>query len=292
MNGKLKQPIMDTLKNKNLSPIKHVCVDIFKQYPLLPVPKQLLNLFRKNEEHKIIDILQNMREPNFKDILNTENDKNLKQTLFSIFVTNKVTRNTALHYAASIGDVEFTKFLLNGCKDKLEAANLQNILGFTPLHYASAFGNYEISKILIENGAGVNLRTTDSKTPLHFAAQNGHFRTSRLLLDHGASIQAKDEYGFTPTRYATGLGHKNLALALQKELNKGDLNIVQNQIRNQKRILTSSLIISLFAFAVLISFIQKFLRSSDYILIHNENQICINAFFTIFENTKLEKICK
>lgn len=48
------------------------------------------------------------------------------------------------------------------------------VLGLSPLHMAVLEGNLNAVKLLVEHGADVNRRDTDTWTPLHAACAEGH----------------------------------------------------------------------------------------------------------------------
>lgn len=79
--------------------------------------------------------------------------------------------NTAMHYAARIGDIELLALLL----EKGAGVKAQDATGSTPLHYFAATAPFlftEISDVdktvamLVAAGADVNARNKDEKTPL------------------------------------------------------------------------------------------------------------------------------
>ncbi len=61
--------------------------------------------------------------------------------------------------------------------------------GYGPLHHAAAHGCVDAATILIEAGADVNAKTSESKTPLYEAAWNGRAKTTKLLLEKGADAR-------------------------------------------------------------------------------------------------------
>jgi hypothetical protein len=117
-------------------------------------------------------------------------------------------RNTVLHAAASYGDVEMARVLLN-----LEAdVNIQNEYGCTPLNYvlgsdslASSVevSNYQeslanVARLLLDHGADINTRDNNGEIPLHIAVSNRYIELVRVLLEYGADVGAEDMEGRTP----------------------------------------------------------------------------------------------
>jgi uncharacterized protein len=78
-------------------------------------------------------------------------------------------RVAPLHAAASVGDVETMRLLLDRGADP----NASHQLGFTPLHAAAANGNIEMAKLLVARGADRHARTDDGKDAATIAAERG-----------------------------------------------------------------------------------------------------------------------
>jgi ankyrin repeat protein len=96
--------------------------------------------------------------------------------------------------------------------------------GWTPLHLAAFFGWAELANTLIDRGADVNSRSTNSmkNTPLHAAAAGGHVLLVDLLLKRGAHPNATQEGGWTALHTAAQSG--NRALAEMLLANGADVN--------------------------------------------------------------------
>jgi ankyrin repeat protein len=97
---------------------------------------------------------------------------------------------TALHWAASHGDLELTEMLL------LSGANvraLTRINGYTPLFYAARAGNGAVVSALLKAGADVKAVSATGSTPLMLAAAAGSVGAVQALLDAGADIDAKEQ---------------------------------------------------------------------------------------------------
>ena len=120
---------------------------------------------------------------------------------------------TALHTAASAGDVRTAKTLLRQHPEYLNAteAGLH-----TPLHVAVFDGRTEITAVLIASGADLNAPDVCGWTPLHTAASRGEKAAAELLAAKGAQINFKDKAGQTPLRLALKYKHGDTATFLRE----------------------------------------------------------------------------
>lgn len=67
-----------------------------------------------------------------------------------------------------------------------KGAKLNRPKNWSPLHYAASSGNAEMVKFLIQKGADVNARTLRGMTPLYMAARDADATTVKELLAAGA----------------------------------------------------------------------------------------------------------
>ena len=76
----------------------------------------------------------------------------------------------------------------------------------TALHVASRVGDVDVVKLLVSRGASLNAITSDHYTPLHIAAKEGHDDIARLMLDHGVLTSPTTKVGVigVPDRGAGG----------------------------------------------------------------------------------------
>jgi len=88
--------------------------------------------------------------------------------------------------------------------------------GWTPLHLAAFFGCAELANTLIDRGAPVDTRSTNSmkNTPLHAAAAGGGTPLVDLLLKRGANPNARQEGGWTALHAAAQSGNRSMAETL------------------------------------------------------------------------------
>ncbi len=137
-----------------------------------------------------------------------------------------------LHKAASKGNIEQLKsHFYWGCD-----VNKKDDNGYTPLHKASDAGQLEAARLLIEKGADVDARITnsimgltDSFTPIFLAVYRAYPRVLKLLIEHGANVNAKNSEGSTPLHMAVyytihkdeGISLENRAIVLEALLKHG-----------------------------------------------------------------------
>jgi ankyrin repeat protein len=96
---------------------------------------------------------------------------------------------TPLHLAAFFGKDDAARLLLNSGADL--KARSTNSMENTALHAAAAGKHAAIVKLLLERGANVNARQVGGWTPLHSAANNGDVETAKILVDAGADVSAR-----------------------------------------------------------------------------------------------------
>ena len=90
-----------------------------------------------------------------------------------------------------------------------------NTMGWTPVLQAAERGCYKILDRLIENGADVNVRSSNAKwTPLMSASANGFVDIAEALIQAGADIDAQQAGGWTPLMIAVQAGETEIVRLL------------------------------------------------------------------------------
>lgn len=77
-----------------------------------------------------------------------------------------------------------------------------NQSGWTALHYAASAGDLPIMKVLLEREAVLDARAPANITPLMFAAREGQEGAVKLLLSWGADASLKSDHGWTAAQFA------------------------------------------------------------------------------------------
>eukprot|EP01119_Soliformovum_irregulare_P022068 TRINITY_DN7479_c0_g1_i1.p1 TRINITY_DN7479_c0_g1~~TRINITY_DN7479_c0_g1_i1.p1 ORF type:complete len:928 (+),score=256.21 TRINITY_DN7479_c0_g1_i1:59-2842(+) len=121
--------------------------------------------------------------------------------------------NTALHWAALLGQLEVIRVLIRRGAKLAE----KNARGVTPLHYACckiSMLHTMCAEFLILNGAKMNSKNMDNETPLHYAVNKGkrsrgpnNLATVQILAKWRADTTIRDrQYGRLPLHYAALYG--------------------------------------------------------------------------------------
>jgi len=120
---------------------------------------------------------------------------------------------TPLHVAASQGDVEVIKRLLqSGSVASVDAQD--DLQGNTALHEAAWKGYSQTIEVLMKYKANPYIKNKGGFTPLHLACQQGHNESARILLLHKCKPDVKNNYGDTPLHTSCRYGHAGVARIL------------------------------------------------------------------------------
>lgn len=85
---------------------------------------------------------------------------------------------------------------------------------WTLLHWAAYCGYDAIASLLLSRHAAVNVKNICGSTPLHLASGQGCLRIVALLLANGANVGAKENCGSTPLHSAANAGFHEAAQVL------------------------------------------------------------------------------
>ncbi|MGJ7486996.1 ankyrin repeat domain-containing protein [Variovorax sp. LT2P21] len=122
------------------------------------------------------------------------------QVLLASPQTNVEIRNgndeSPLMLAAIKGQMDLVKQLIARDADI-------NKPGWTALHYAASSGQVEIMKLLLEKYAFIDAQSPNGTTPLMMAAMYGSPDSVKLLLEEGADPLMKNQQEMTATDFAT-----------------------------------------------------------------------------------------
>jgi ankyrin repeat protein len=114
-------------------------------------------------------------------------------------------------------------------KDSPDLINARDQHGRTPLHEAAVKGQLLVAQFLVENGADIDAKETESShgTALQLAALEGNKDMVELLLQKGANVAAVNKDGMTALHLAAGNGFRSIVESLAGH--KADANAVSNK---------------------------------------------------------------
>jgi len=115
--------------------------------------------------------------------------------------------------ACKQGDIE--SFVLS--RNFVTHMSYYNQDGLTFIHSAALNGQIEMVKYLIQNGAGINIKSLDGQTPMCYACKEGHLAIVEYLANQGADLNVKDTIGNRPICIAGKLGYIDIVEFLIQE---------------------------------------------------------------------------
>ncbi|XP_072034493.1 transient receptor potential cation channel subfamily A member 1-like [Amphiura filiformis] len=124
---------------------------------------------------------------------------------------------SCLHWAVEMQHLEFAKMLFEHGHGGDEILEWKDRREQTALHYAAEVGNVKVLNLLIENGVNLVVRDGEEKTPLHIASQNGHLECVDALLQAcPVPLNDDDIDDMTPLLLASENGHHKIVKFLIK----------------------------------------------------------------------------
>ena len=115
--------------------------------------------------------------------------------LLSSFAAAPPLAAQSIFEAAREGDTDTVRELLEYDPELARAADED---GRTALHHAASRGQVEVATILLDAGAEIDAPEEDNETPLHYAAWRSQLPVGRLLVARGAGLEARNRWGRTP----------------------------------------------------------------------------------------------
>ncbi|KAM3936968.1 ankyrin repeat domain-containing protein 53 [Leptodactylus fuscus] len=144
---------------------------------------------------------------------------------------------TVLHMAAIHGRLQCLKLLL---EDYGMDVNVASVYGWRALHLVmnqkSGGRAVQCLRYLLQQGADVNVRSTDLTTPLHRAASEGLDHCIAELVNAGADVHAKDSEGRTAMDLCHVWCHRSAARFLRSAMWKKDKEDYTRGIRKMEKI--------------------------------------------------------
>jgi ankyrin repeat protein len=120
---------------------------------------------------------------------------------------------TPLQLAAEQGRMEIVEYLVEAGAD-VNAATDPASGEVTPLRAAIDNQDYLMARYLIEHGADVNHANEQGWRPIMTAARVGNREIIQLLLDNGATLDVRTTDGSTPIRIASNYGWTDIVVWL------------------------------------------------------------------------------
>ena len=119
------------------------------------------------------------------------------------------TGETALMVAIYLGNKDQAALLLG------KGAQV-NRVGWTPLHYAASTGDLELVKLLLDKAAYIDAQSPNKTTPLMMAARARKTDVVRLLLNEGADPTPVNDAGFGAAEYCDRNKESSLAAEIRQ----------------------------------------------------------------------------
>ena len=131
----------------------------------------------------------------------------------NILLKDKLTKNTAYHFACKNGYLNIVKYFIENTEIKIDLPGEERMTG---LMLACLYGHYTLVEYLLEKKSKINKKDKFKRTPLLHAIRGGHFKLVSYLLSRGADFEQADSSNNTPLHYACSSGFKNIVEILIK----------------------------------------------------------------------------
>lgn len=124
-----------------------------------------------------------------------------------------VADETALMLVSTLGDRRsFDALIQRGAQ--------VNRPGWTPLHYAASGGQLELVKLLIEHHAFIDAQSPNNTTPLMMAARMRALPIVQYLIDQGADPSIRNQAGLDAAAYLERTGERQWAIWMKERVNR------------------------------------------------------------------------
>jgi ankyrin repeat protein len=90
-----------------------------------------------------------------------------------------------------------------------------NKTGWTALHYAASSGDCDIIKLLLDKSAYIDAESPNKTTPVMMAARSGQMAAVKMLIEAGADISLKNDQGMSAADFATAHEFNDIAELLK-----------------------------------------------------------------------------
>uniref|UniRef100_A0A8C5Q999 Euchromatic histone lysine methyltransferase 1 n=1 Tax=Leptobrachium leishanense TaxID=445787 RepID=A0A8C5Q999_9ANUR len=199
-----KSPVLSQSSVKETLESVLLALDSEKPKKLRFHPKQLYFSARQGELQKVLMMLVDGIDPNFK--------------------MEQHGKRTPLHAASEMGHTNICHMLVQA------GANLDNCSEDqrTPLMEAAENNHLETVKYLVRAGALMDPKDAEGSSCLHLAAKKGHFEVVKYLISNTQmNVNCQDDGGWTPMIWATEYKHVDLVKLLHSH--GADINIRDNE---------------------------------------------------------------
>ncbi|XP_069812168.1 ankyrin repeat, SAM and basic leucine zipper domain-containing protein 1 [Dendropsophus ebraccatus] len=172
--------------------------------------------YRERSQRQNSELMTESSEDSLKNALTSGNLKLVEDLLDSGIEVECCFRFgwTPLMYAASVGNLEMVRVLLNrGANANFERDKFTVLMSACTAH-ASEENIVKCVELLLSRNVDPNVCCRKKMTAVMLAASEGHTQVVTLLVAHGAEINAQDENGFTGLTWAAYSGHKNTVLKM------------------------------------------------------------------------------